>query len=373
MDEREAYVALNMMEGVGPVSVRALATALGSPQAIFKASKTELLKAPDVGAAVIEKILVQRRQAHPEREIGRAEKLGARIITPVDPEYPKLLLKIHDPPLALYVLGRIEPGDSRAISVVGTRHTTIYGRETCERLSFQLAKAGFAVISGLARGIDTAAHRGALKSGGRTLAVLGGALDCIYPVENEGLAREIAGHGAVLSEFPLGRQPDRTTFPMRNRIISGMSMGVLVVEAGLSSGAMITVTQALDQGRSVFAVPGRIDSPASKGCHQLIKTGARLVESVDDILEEFEFLIPPGDRPPKSAQAEGAPHVNLSPEEALVTRALEDGEMDLDTLTRATGLDAAHISVLALSLEMKRVARMRPGRVLELIRRLDQA
>ncbi|MBI2437778.1 MAG: DNA-protecting protein DprA [Lentisphaerae bacterium] len=366
MDVREAYIALNMMADIGPVSVRALTTALGQPTAIFQAGKTELLKAKGIGSALADKIVSQRGRIRPDKEIARAHKRGYEIVTPVDQAYPKPLLTIHDPPLALYVWGTLEPNDKRAVAVVGSRHTTLYGRETAEKLAYQLAKAGFVVVSGLARGIDTAAHRGALQGGARTLAVLGGALDCLYPEENAELAQRIAGQGAVLSEFPLGHQPDKTTFPMRNRIVSGLAMGVLVVEAGPTSGALITASQALDQGRSVFAVPGRIDSLASRGSHQLIKKGARLVESVDDILEEFEFLIPPKPGVPAGAAANLPP---LNPDEEKIVQALAEQELDMDTLTRATGLPAAVLSALVLGLEMKRVARMLPGRRVALIRR----
>lgn len=367
LDERTSYVALNMMTDIGPVSVRSLITALGSPQAIFQAAKDDLLQGDGIGPALADNIIAQRDRIQPGKEIERAEKLGAQILTPADDTYPKPLLQIHDPPLALYMFGTLEPGDKRAIGIVGSRHTTLYGRECAEKLSYQLVKSGFMVVSGLARGIDTAAHRGALKGGGRTFTVLGGALDCLYPPENAELAREIARHGAVLSEFPLGRQPDKTTFPMRNRIISGLSMGILVVEAGLGSGALITVDQALDQGRAVFAVPGRIDSPSSKGTHQLIRNGARLVENVDDILDEFEFLIPPGQHH-RDIEASADSRPPLLPEEERIVHALEDGEQDLDTLTRATGLTPARVSALLIGLEMKRVVRMQPGQIVELIR-----
>ena len=363
VDSRTAYIALNMMEDIGPVSVRALVTVLGSPQAIFQANKGDLLKAEGLGPALVEKIVSQRGCLRPDEELARARKRGYEIITPADAAYPKPLLTIHDPPLALYVWGTLAPGDKRAIAVVGSRRTTLYGRETAGKLAFYLAKTGFVVVSGLARGIDTAAHRGALQGGGRTLAVLGGALDCLYPEENAELARAVACQGAVLSEFPLGRQPDKTTFPMRNRIVSGLCMGVLVVEAGATSGALITASQALDQGRCVFAVPGRIDSPASKGTHQLIKQGARLVESVDDVLEEFEFLIPSAGR----GASENLPPLNA--DEEKIVRALAEEELDMDTLTRITGVPAAALSVLILGLEMKRVVRMLPGRRVALIRR----
>jgi DNA processing protein len=234
-----------------------------------------------------------------------------------------------------------------------------------DRLSYQLGKVGFTVVSGLARGIDTAAHRGALKAEGRTLAVIGSALDCIYPPESEELARLIAGHGAVISEYSMGRQPDRTTFPYRNRIVSGLSMGVVVVEAGFKSGALHTADAALDQGRSVFAVPGRIDSSASQGTHRLIKNGARLVTDVNDILEEFEMLIPP-EQKQMAAASTARPPIELTGEEEAIVEALLDGPLDVDSLARRAALKSAAVSSLLLGLEMKRVIRMLPGRMVEL-------
>ena len=367
MNERDAYIALNMIQGIGPISVRAMVQALGSAAAIFEADRDQLLAVAGIGPELSKKIVAQRRSVAWEAELAAVEKLGAAVLTPVDDAYPKPLREIHDPPLALYVWGRLEERDRHAVAVVGSRRMTLYGQQTSERLAYQLAQAGFTVVSGLARGIDTAAHRGALKAKGRTLAVLGGALDRIYPEENTDLAKAIAESGAVLSEFPLGRDPDKTTFPMRNRIISGLSLGVLVVEAGVDSGAMITAREAADQGRTVFAIPGRIDSAGSKGCHRLIRDGARLVETVDDILEEFEMLIP---RERSAAGAEtpaSRPAPTLSADEACLVELLRQEErMDMDALTRRSGLSPAAVSVAAIGLEMKRVARMMPGRILEL-------
>ena len=368
MNEREAYIALNMMEEIGPVGVRALISKLGSPQAIFEADREKLLEAEGIGLAAAENIINQRRDVRPDEELKRAANLGAEIITPADSGYPKYLAHIHDPPLALYVLGKLLPNDRHAIGVVGSRHTTFYGRETAESMAYQLAHAGFTVVSGLARGIDTAAHHGALKAKGRTLAVLGGGLDCIYPPENKQLAVDISKSGAVLSEFPIGRKPDKTTFPIRNRIISGLSMGVLVVEAGLASGALITANQALDQGRCVFAVPGRIDSPSSKGTHMLIKNGARLVESVDDILQEFEFLIPRLNMT-KSVSADAMPLAPLDEDEEKIVQCLKDGEKNADEIIRETVIGANRIGSILLGLEMKRVVRLQPGRMIHLVRK----
>lgn len=367
MNEREAYIALNMMEDVGPVTVRKLVSALGSADAIFRAEEREIAGALGRKSEVARKLVAQRGGVRIDKELKRAEKIGARLITPLDVEYPEPLSHIHDPPLALYIFGNMLPADKRAIAVVGCRGATYYGRDAAERLSRQLAMAGFTVVSGLARGIDTAAHRGVLQGKGRGIAVLGGGLDCLYPPENSDLASELAQNGAVISEFPIGRQPDKSTFPMRNRIISGLSMGVLVVEAGLKSGALITVGQALDQGRSVFAVPGRIDSPASFGTHRLIRDGARLVESVDDILAELEYLVPACSMGKGEQSPEAARH-DLSPEEESVLRALDDGETDVDALIRRTGLQASAMCSLLLGLEMKRLVRMLPGRVVEVVR-----
>lgn len=357
MDLRQAYIALNMMQGVGPVTVRALAAKLGSVLAIFDADKPALMGVPGVSRDVVEKILAQRGLMDVAREEQAAAAVGAHLITPVDAEYPKRLLEIHDPPLALYVQGSLQLRDEHGVAIVGSRRTSHYGMETAERLGHQLAQSGVTVISGLARGIDTAAHKGALKAPGRTVAVLGGALDCMFPPENAELARQVAGQGAVLSEYVMGRQPDKTTFPVRNRIVSGLSRGVVVVEADVASGAMITANQAMEQGRTVFAVPGRIDTFGARGPHKLIKSGAKLVESVEDILEELGCLIP------KSALKGGVSVLaSLTEAEAgLVTIIAESGEVDLDTLIRRTNRKPSEVSALLLGLELKRVVKMLPG------------
>lgn len=357
MDLRQAYIALNMMQGVGPVTVRTLAAQLGSVVAIFEADKPALMSIPGVSRDVVGRILEQRSRLDTEREEQAAAAVGAHLITPVDAEYPKRLLQIYDPPLALYVQGALQLRDEHGVAIVGSRRTSHYGLETAERLAVQLAQSGVTVISGLARGIDTAAHKGAIKGQGRTVAVLGGALDCMFPPENADLAIQIARQGAVLSEYPMGRQPDKTTFPVRNRIVSGLSKGVTVVEADVASGAMITAHQAVDQGRTVFAVPGRIDSFGARGPHKLIKNGAKLVESVEDILEELGCLIP------APARAEGTSVLaSLTEAEAgIVTLIAEDGEVELDALIRRSGRKPSEISALLLGLELKRVVKMLSG------------
>ncbi len=354
---REAYIALNMMQGVGPVSVRTLAEALGSPEAILTAGRDALLAVRGVSGEIINRIVDQRERLDAAQEEQRAGIAGARLVTPVDAEYPARLKTIYDPPLALYIKGTLQARDEQGVAIVGSRRTTHYGLETAERLAGELARSGVTVISGLARGIDTAAHQGALKAGGRTLGVLGGGLDCLFPPDNADLAERMAGQGAVISEYPFGRQPDKTTFPVRNRIVSGLSQGVVVVEADVASGAMITARQAMEQNRTVFAVPGRIDAAGSRGPNRLIKDGARLVESVDDILQEFEMLIP---RPARGTGAAAGPRLTAE-ESALVALLKDDGEMEIDQLILASGRAAADISVMLLGLEMKRAVKMLPG------------
>lgn len=365
MTTREAYIALNMMDRLGPVRVRSLAATIGSVEGILTAPANELVMAEGIGRELAQGIVEQRDSIDPAGEIAKAARLGVKIVTPADLEYPEWLKTIYDPPLALYVRGAIEAIDRHAIAIVGTRRPTHYGASVADRLAYQLAKVGFTVVSGLARGIDTAAHKGALKAGGRTLAVLGSAHDCLYPPENAGLADEVARSGAVISEYSLGREPDRTTFPYRNRVVSGLSMGVLVVEAGLGSGALNTADQAAEQGRSVMAVPGRVDTSGAKGCHRLLKSGARLVEDVDDILQEFEFLIPP-EKKEKAEAMDPRPRVPLTPDEERIVRVLWEGVMDMDTLTRRAELKTPVVSSLLIGLEMKRVVRMLPGRRIEL-------
>jgi DNA processing protein len=365
MTDREAYILLNMMEKIGPITVRELVDHLGSVSAIFTARGHDLAGARGTGRETVDAIVRQRDELDVAHEIAGADSLGARIITPVDPEYPAVLNQIHDPPLALYVQGEFETRDQHAFAVVGTRRPSHYGRDTAERLAYQLSMAGYVVVSGMAEGIDTVAHRGALKAQGRTLAVLGGGLDHVYPASNRGLAKEIADHGVVMTELPLGRRPDRTTFPMRNRIVSGLSAGVVVVEAGPRSGALITVRQALEQGRSVFAVPGRIDSLRSQGCNELIRGGATLVTSADDILEDFEYLFA---QPDRRCSEDAMPRIELSDDESALVSALDQGESDVDSIIRATGLNPANVSSTLLSLEMKNVVRMLPGRTVELVR-----
>lgn len=362
---REAYIALNMLDQIGPVRTRKLIAALGSPEAVFEAEPGAIGRIPGFGPELVAAIVEGRASVDPAAEEQRAARSGIRLVTFLDAEYPAALKTIHDPPLVLYIQGTMSAADRHGLAIVGTRHATHYGSSVADRLAYGLSKAGFTIISGLARGIDTVAHEAALKAGGRTLAVLGGAIDKLYPPENADLAQRIAGQGAVISEYTMGRSPDRQTFPYRNRIVAGMSMGVILVEAGEKSGAVITAHTALEQGRQVYAVPGRIDSPASRGCHALIKQGAKLVETIDDIVDDLNLLLPRRIEQ-KTEVLRRPPDVAMNADEAAVLKALYRGGLQVDELARASGLPAVRLNSLLLGLEMKRVVRILPGRLVEL-------
>lgn len=359
MTRTEAYLVLNSLRLVGPVRVRKLRELFGAVEGLFAQPTQRLAGVQGVGQAVAESIRGWEKTFDLGAELEKIRKLGLQVVDCEDPAYPPLLREIHDPPLVLYYRGHLGAVKGACIAVVGTREATGYGIDLAKKLGYQLAFAGIGVVSGLARGIDTAAHQGALAAKGRTAAVLGCSLDQVYPAENEVLAEKMAeAGGCVLSEFCLGTPPDRQTFPMRNRIVSGLSKGLLVIEAARASGAMITARQALEQGRQVFAVPGRIDRPQSGGCHQLIKDGARLVESVEDVLAEFEFLLPRSEMP-----APAPPQGNLNEEEKRILEVLGRDELQVDLVTRKCGLPSRVVSATLLKLEMKHRVRQMPGKV----------
>ena len=285
-----------------------------------------------------------------------------KLIALADDGYPAWLRAISSPPAALYCDGLVEPGDRQAIAIVGSRQATPYGLRVTETLARELSGAGFTIVSGLARGIDAAAHRAALETGGRTIAVLGCGLDVDYPPEHRRLREEIAANGAVVTEFPAGTPPKPSHFPQRNRIISGLSLGVLVIEAAEDSGSLITARQALEQGREVFAVPGPVDAPLSRGPHGLIKQGAKLVETVDDIIEELlpqmELAVVPRRR---SVLSQATELPNLLPEERLVLDLMGREPLHLDDLTERSHLTAAAIAGILLGLELKGAVHQVPG------------
>lgn len=370
MTEREARIAFNMIPAIGAVTVARLAAEAGGSVA---AAYARYPRKQDW----------EGREPDWARELERAEKMHVRIITEIDPGYPPQLGTIASPPLALYVVGDPAALARPGVALVGTRAATAYGRDVAERFAFGLVQRGWVVISGLARGIDAAAHRGALAGEGVTVGVLGGALDMFYPSENRTLAREMVEKGGcVVSEFPFGRSPDPQTFPQRNRIVSGLSRGVVAVECPLHSGTLITCARALEQARAVMAVPGRIDWKTSSGCLHLIREGARMVTDVDDIVEELTPLggaktPPPPSKPSTSSTASAPfpqsvskphskscaplPEVRLSLEEASLLGAIPEGGVAVDSLARGVGMGAAHANTVLVGLRLKGRIRFLPG------------
>lgn len=363
MDSREAFVALNLVEHVGPVRVRQLLEHFGDAAAILRASRSQLAQVRGIGEDTAAAIADWEKTVDLSGELQRIRDFGCRILTQADEEYPELLRQIYDPPVVLYVKGQLAPQDKNAVALVGARMTTHYGLEAARKLGYQLAYVGVTVVSGGARGIDTAAHQGALSAKGRTVVVLGTGINLVTPPENAELFERIAASGAVLTQFPFNRPADKQSFPIRNRIVAGLTLGTVVVEATLTSGALITANFATEYGRQVFAVPGRIDSPRSKGCHDLIKNGAKLCEGVEDILSEFEYLFPASNRPPSVSDTGVLPALALSENERRIYDALSDEETSIDDVIRHSGLPSSAVSVALLSLEMKRAVKQLPGKL----------
>ena len=372
MDEREALIVLNMCPSVGPVRALELSSKFGSFSAVLEASATRLAAVSGVGAKTADEIAAWRERVDLDAETALAERAGVDIVTIADPSYPSRLKDIHDAPLVLYVRGQLPPeGLGPVLGVVGTRRPTRYGTRMAESLSAAASRAGWPVVSGLAYGIDAISHEAVVAAGGVAVAVLGGGLARIHPQDHVPLAKKIVETGgAVISEFPMEKTPNKRTFPMRNRIISGLSDGLLVVEAGLGSGSLITANFALEQGRSVFAVPGRAEDPQAKGVNKLIKDGAALVESFDDIAAEFEFL--PGMRPtPENAAgktAESAPELD-DKEKQIVVLLDKTGESSADQIIAETGLPPGDALATLMGLKLRKIVAESPGKVFNLLRK----
>ncbi len=307
---------------------------------MLRASRQQLLQVRSLGEETAQAIANWEKTIDLDAELKRIAEFGCRIVTQLEAEYPELLRQIYDPPVVLYVKGQLLPKDKNAVAMVGSRMTTHYGIEVARKLGFQLAYLGVTVVSGGARGIDSAAHQGALAGKGRTIVVLGTGINLVIPPENAKLFEQIAENGAVITQFPFNRPGDKQSFPIRNRIVAGMTLGTVVVEANLTSGALITANFANEYGRQVFAVPGRIDSPRSKGCHDLIKKGAKLCEGAEDILSEFEYLFPPSNKPPSVAETGILPALELSQNEQMVYDTLSNEEVSIDDVIRKSGLPA---------------------------------
>ncbi len=372
--ERQALIALNLVPDIGSVTARRLAERFGSAAEALSADAAALAGCQGIGKARAEAFAEAFGRVDPGREEAAAAKKGIRIVAKCDPDYPRELLSIYDPPLALYCYGDLAAFQSPAVAMVGTRAPSLYGVETARRFAYALASAGYAIVSGMARGIDTASHRGALDAHGRTIGVLGGAIDCFYPNENRELGRAVAKSGGlIVSEYPLGRQPDKQTFPMRNRIISGLSAGTLVVEAATKSGSLITAAQAAEQGKAVMAIPGRVDVATSLGCNKLIQEGAKMCLSPDDVIDELSALrfgdTPatgerPSGRPGATASGgrpDATPFVPLSDEEQRLVDAIGDEEKSIDEVIRLSGVGAGRANGLLIGLQLKRRVEILPA------------
>ncbi len=359
--ELRDLLCLTMVPGVGPLTSRALLERFGTAKRTLDASIASLRDVAGVGNKLAEKITHARRDFDVEDELERCRRANVRVIPRGDREYPPPLDDIPDPPCLLYIRGSYEPRDPLAIAIVGSRKCTPYGLRVAERLSASLARVGLTVVSGLARGIDAAAHRGAMKAGGRTLAVLANGLSEIYPPEHEGLAREVSEAGALISEMSMRQAPLSGLFPQRNRIISGLSLGVVVIEATPRSGSLSTAHHAMEQNREVFAVPGPIDSLSSQGCHRLIRDGARLVETVDDILEELGPLVREVRAGPAEQAVRHPTELTLSDQERSLLGRLDDHPLAVDELIAMTGLTASQVLATLSVLEMRRLVRRMPG------------
>lgn len=356
---RQAYMVLNALPNIGPISLNRLLEELGGdPREILSASIRQLESVKGVGPAISATVKNWPKHFDLAREEDRMAQAHTVFVTRDDAGYPTLLQEISDPPIGLYRKGAYEFAQP-CIAIVGSRRTTLYGQSVAKKFGAELGRLGFCVVSGLARGIDTAAHEGALSVGGKTAAVLGCGIDIVYPPENLDLYRQIEAEGAILSEFPFTRRADRQSFPMRNRVVAGMCEAVIVVESDVNGGSMITARFAGEQGRLIYAVPGRIDQATSQGCHQLIRDGATLLTSVDDILSELNYLngLRPAPIPRKegSGSAESS-SVDLSPDEAKVMACFAGGAiLSPDEITHHSKLDAATLAPLLMMLELKRV------------------
>ena len=394
---------LSRARNVGPVTFRKLIRVFGSAEAALAAPRERMLEVPDVSPRMADGIIEARNDPWAFEEAERARQRGVKILTIDDAQYPRALLSTYDPPPVLYVDGTLLPEDALSVAIVGSRHCSHYGREQAERLAIGLARAGFTVVSGLARGIDTAAHQGALTiDRGRTIAVLGNGIGTVYPPENKGLYERIATgggvHGAILSELPLDTAPSAQHFPGRNRIIAGMTLGTVVVEGSETSGSLITARYAVDMNREVFAVPGSVSSPNSRGPHRLIKKGAKLVEDVEDILDELRDIAEPMVRirqpdarirtaskstirgpekyeapqpslldaqEPKDTRPSGTDlrALNLNPREQKLFDLLDlNSPRSVDDLIVHSGLQAHEVLATLLVLEVKRLCRQLPGK-----------
>lgn len=353
------WLALHLVPGIGSVFIKRLLDRFKTPRAVFQASYQELMEVEGLGAKAAGEIRKGPSEQAVKKELSLLEQSGARIVTLIDEDYPSRLRDIYDPPALLYLKGELKEADQLAVSIVGSRRISPYGKWITEKISRDLVHHGVTIVSGMARGVDSAAHWGAIAGGGRTIAVLGCGVDVVYPPENRNLFTKIIEQGAVLSEFSMGSSPEGGHFPKRNRIISGLSIGVVVVQAGPKSGSLITAQYALDQGRDVFAIPGNVGAEGSRGTNRLIKDGAKLVESSEDILEE----ILPQWKNEKEERVEIEPRrPELSEEEKVLFEMLGDHPLHIDMMIRESPFEPGKVSSLLLNLELKGLVSQWPGK-----------
>lgn len=351
------WIGLSSIPGVGRVTFRKLVNHFGSPERALSASADEIRALSGISEKVIAEFGSFPWRAFAEQEIAKAAKAGIDIITADDPAFPDSLKDTPDPPLYLYVKGLLQPSDRNAVALVGTRKPTHYGKTITHRIAYEIASLGYTIVSGMARGIDTQAHKGALSAKGRTIAVLGSGIDIAYPPENAGLMDEISRNGAVVTENAFGTKPESGYFPARNRIISGFSLGTVIIEAAEDSGSLITAKYTLDQGRRLYAVPGNIGSPTSKGTNSLIKEGAMLVESAADVLDDLGST--GTDSRPEIASP---PLPLLTGEEETIFRSITNEPKHIDVIMNECQASAGKLSGVLISLELKGLAKQLPGK-----------
>jgi DNA processing protein len=361
-NDRYDWLALYLVKGLGNVGARNLLGRFGGPKAIFEASFASLRAVEGVGDRTARSIVSREFALDPEQEFLRLEKIGARILAFSDADYPPQLREMHDAPIVLFFRGKPISKERALVAIVGSRNATHYGLRSAERIGAELARCGVGVVSGMARGIDSASHWGCLREGGYTIAVLGTGLNVVYPSGNEKLYGQILEKGTVLTEFPLGTPPEPRNFPIRNRIISGLSRGVVVVEATRRSGSLITASMALEQGRDVFAVPGSVDSFKSAGTHLLIKQGAKLVENASDILEDLGFG-GAGSTVQEPAGGQGRLEGALDEREARIYALLGEYPLQVDEIVRMADMEAGEVLSLLLRLELHGLVRQLPGKI----------
>ena len=358
MTELEAFVGLNLISNIGSVRLGKLLEVFGKPQEIFSAKYEHLASIFGIGSQIASDIISFNKE-NIEKELSTSLKLGIKVITLNDNDYPENLRQIPGAPLVLYVLGNITAQDNLAIGIVGSRRASLYGLSSAEKFAEQLSICGITIVSGMARGVDTYAHRGALKAKGRTLAVMGSGFNHIYPAENANLAKEISSSGAVISEFPMDAKPLPQNFPRRNRLISGLSLGILITEAARNSGALITADFALEQGREVFALPGRIDAVGSMGANNLLKQGAKMVTCCDDILEELNLEV--ADRQETNVSLASQENA-CAKEEARLYACITRQPVAIDDLVEKLVLSSSQVLSLISKLQLKKLIKALPGK-----------